>query len=87
MVSRKLSDNILAAQNCVRKEIEKAPTFSLVHEVSMLETPKSAVLAMWSLSYSLMNGFPVEIAGLNLPPVWTEWKSTPDNGCLVEGVT
>lgn len=67
--------------------MEKAPTSSLVHEVSILETPKSAVLAMWSLSYSLMDSFPVEIVGLNLPPVWSDWKSTPDNGSLVEGVT
>lgn len=49
--------------------------------------PKVQFLAIWSLSYSLMNSFPVEILGLNLPPVWSDWKSTPDNGCLVEGVT
>lgn len=87
MVSRQFSDNILAAPKCVREEMGKAPVFSLVHEVSMLETPKSTVLAMCSLSYSLMNCSLVEIVGLNLHPVWSDWKSTPDNGCLVEGAT
>lgn len=67
--------------------MEKALTFSLVGDVSTLESSKSAVLAIWSLAYSSMNSFPVEIVGLNLPQVWSDWKSTPDNGCLVEGVT
>lgn len=67
--------------------MEEALTFSLVSEVSALETPKSAVLAIWPLAYSSMNSFPVEIAGFILPPVWSDWKSTPDNGCWVEDVT
>lgn len=67
--------------------MEKAFTFSLVGEASTLETPKSEVLAVCSLAYSSMNSFPVEIVGLNLLPVWSDWKSTPDNGCLVEDVT
>lgn len=67
--------------------MEKALTFTLVGEVNTLENPKSTVLAIWSLTYSLMNTFPVEIVGLNLPQVWSDWKSTPDNGCWVEDVT
>lgn len=46
MVSRSFSDKILVAQNRVGEEMEKAPAFRLVHEVSTLETPKSAGLAM-----------------------------------------
>lgn len=67
--------------------MEKAFAFSLVGEASTLETLKSELLAVWSLAYSSMNSFAVEIVGLNLLPVSSDWKSTPDNGCLVEAVT
>lgn len=67
--------------------MEKAFAFSLVGEASTLETLKSELLAVWSLAYSSMNSFAVEIVGLNLLPVWSDWKSTPDSGCLVEAVT